>query len=265
MSNLEWELTESKRREAELQTAIEAVNLSMAHCAALKDWGHADIKPQHVGSRVNQLCHQYEYSVESMVRLSNDNDQLTARVKTLEDAIDALPHFGGAHSAASWCSTCSLKQALAAKEPKGSKLDNAGPWKGPKLGLPVKVRNRGNGGEAKEKEESEALKLAGKIDQSLHEIHQSALSKSKLKSLAESAHADVHDLAALLSDDSEIRKSVLSKRSHCGCCGESINSGEWCKPCAEHISENQNLPPWDRTYFAQHGSTCPFARAGGPK
>ena len=49
-----------------------------------------------------------------------------------------------------------------------------------------------------------------------------------------------------------------SHSGHCGCCGEPIPYGEWCAVCMEHLlPEKPGLAPWDRTWFAQHGTDCP--------
>ncbi len=47
----------------------------------------------------------------------------------------------------------------------------------------------------------------------------------------------------------------------CGCCGRIIKNSEWCKDCIGHLridDKGVHRAPWDRTYFAQHGATCPF-------
>jgi hypothetical protein len=52
---------------------------------------------------------------------------------------------------------------------------------------------------------------------------------------------------------------------HCGCCGRPISNQEWCTDCAKHLLPYQRgLPPWDRTYFAQHGKDCPFEYSAEP-
>lgn len=45
----------------------------------------------------------------------------------------------------------------------------------------------------------------------------------------------------------------------CGCCGRELKRdvGGWCPDCAKHLLP-ANVPPWDRTYFAQFGKPCPF-------
>lgn len=43
----------------------------------------------------------------------------------------------------------------------------------------------------------------------------------------------------------------------CGCCGREW-TGDWCDKCRPHIPKAFGAPPWDRTYFAQHGRDCPF-------
>ena len=51
----------------------------------------------------------------------------------------------------------------------------------------------------------------------------------------------------------------MSNGNFCGCCGRSIPYGEWCLKCSQHLlPEKSHLPPWERTYFAQHGKDCPF-------
>lgn len=65
---------------ADLKQAIGDANKAMKNCDPLKDWGHENIKPEHLGSRVNALCRSYSYAVESMVRLSDERDQLAAQL-----------------------------------------------------------------------------------------------------------------------------------------------------------------------------------------
>lgn len=53
---------------------------------------------------------------------------------------------------------------------------------------------------------------------------------------------------------------------HCGCCGCCFPATEWCVACRGHvlpvIAKTGNggstyLPFWDRTWTAQHGTSCP--------
>lgn len=51
--------------------------------------------------------------------------------------------------------------------------------------------------------------------------------------------------------------------SHCGCCGrpigQFIEGDPWCEDCLPHLADYRiGIPPWDRTYFAQHGTDCPL-------
>jgi hypothetical protein len=49
-----------------------------------------------------------------------------------------------------------------------------------------------------------------------------------------------------------------SPESFCGCCGgPSSRDGMWCNLCEKHVLKT-SIPPWERTYFAQTGDTCPF-------
>lgn len=45
----------------------------------------------------------------------------------------------------------------------------------------------------------------------------------------------------------------------CGCCGGALDqsSADWCSRCRPHVSTEQALPAWERTYLAQHGVDCP--------
>lgn len=45
----------------------------------------------------------------------------------------------------------------------------------------------------------------------------------------------------------------------CGCCGREIKHGEWCLKCSKHLlPASTGLAMWDRTWFAQFGTDCPF-------
>ena len=44
---------------------------------------------------------------------------------------------------------------------------------------------------------------------------------------------------------------------YCGCCGNEIPYGEWCLRCTQHLLP-KGIPDWERTWFAQHGTDCPF-------
>lgn len=49
---------------------------------------------------------------------------------------------------------------------------------------------------------------------------------------------------------------------YCGCCGREITADDlpgmplWCDDCRPHLAASPHL--WDRTWFAQHGTECPF-------
>lgn len=50
---------------------------------------------------------------------------------------------------------------------------------------------------------------------------------------------------------------------YCGCCGNEIGRStrtdpDWCKRCKPHIRHYPRVPPWLRTYFAQHREDCPY-------
>jgi len=49
---------------------------------------------------------------------------------------------------------------------------------------------------------------------------------------------------------------------YCGCCGREYTNGDshFCLDCIGHVSNTRHAP-WDRTYYAIHGSECPFARS----
>lgn len=50
----------------------------------------------------------------------------------------------------------------------------------------------------------------------------------------------------------------------CGCCGREIGAGTrtdplWCADCKPHVrAGGWLLAPWDRTYFAQFKTDCPY-------
>jgi len=46
---------------------------------------------------------------------------------------------------------------------------------------------------------------------------------------------------------------------YCGCCGNPCR-GEFCLKCRPHIAPQlgSRLHAWERTYFAQHHTDCPF-------
>ena len=49
--------------------------------------------------------------------------------------------------------------------------------------------------------------------------------------------------------------------SFCGCCGRVCrNEAEWCFKCRGHVVQDADLrlPPWERTFGAQHGTDCPY-------
>lgn len=52
---------------------------------------------------------------------------------------------------------------------------------------------------------------------------------------------------------------------YCGCCGRQLGAGTrtdpmWCADCKKHLIRAPwwMYPPWQRTYFAQYGTDCPF-------
>lgn len=49
-------------------------------------------------------------------------------------------------------------------------------------------------------------------------------------------------------------------QSYCGCCGREIAGGFFCADCGPHLRRS-NLPPEERTFFAQHGKLCPLLEA----
>jgi len=50
---------------------------------------------------------------------------------------------------------------------------------------------------------------------------------------------------------------MLPKGDFCGCCGRPA-VGDWCLECRAHLLSALGRAPWDRTYYAQHGTDCPF-------
>ena len=46
----------------------------------------------------------------------------------------------------------------------------------------------------------------------------------------------------------------------CGCCGRPYDYGhdEWCDDCLRGHIDTLAARPEDRTWFAQHGTDCPF-------
>jgi len=44
--------------------------------------------------------------------------------------------------------------------------------------------------------------------------------------------------------------------TYCGCCGRKTGAADWCPDCLPHIATFG--PAWERTWFAQHGTRCPF-------
>lgn len=60
----------------------------------------------------------------------------------------------------------------------------------------------------------------------------------------------------------------MAEPHFCGCCGNQIvrpgRLSNWCGPCRKHVLTGRaadGKPPWDRTYFAQHGEPCPYEEA----
>jgi hypothetical protein len=49
-----------------------------------------------------------------------------------------------------------------------------------------------------------------------------------------------------------------SVQFYCGCCGNEVEADDhiWCVPCREHVGGQGSL--WDRTWFAKHGTDCPY-------
>jgi hypothetical protein len=56
--------------------------------------------------------------------------------------------------------------------------------------------------------------------------------------------------------DESAEGSGMKEPDYCGCCGREADAGEWCSDCKEHIDPRKTF--WDATYFAQHGTDCPF-------
>ena len=52
---------------------------------------------------------------------------------------------------------------------------------------------------------------------------------------------------------------------YCGCCGRGFTQGTdlWCMDCLQaHVDTNAHSPE-NATWFAQHGTSCPFADDDG--
>lgn len=62
---------------------------------------------------------------------------------------------------------------------------------------------------------------------------------------------------------------TTAEQLYCGCCGNEIGRStrsdpDWCRRCKSHVQTYPpDLPPWKRTYFAQHRTDCPY-QVGGP-
>lgn len=69
---------------------------------------------------------------------------------------------------------------------------------------------------------------------------------------------DSEKLITLMTLNSQYGKFAY-RGNYCGCCGRECESQEWCLDCAKHLHHNEHLPPWERTYFAQHKIECPFS------
>ena len=56
---------------------------------------------------------------------------------------------------------------------------------------------------------------------------------------------------------------MKTQPDYCGCCGRELAppisnfSREWCEPCQRHLGPPYESP-WDRTYIAQSGNSCPY-------
>lgn len=52
----------------------------------------------------------------------------------------------------------------------------------------------------------------------------------------------------------------MSTRFGCACCGREITGVDpvFCVECLPHVLSDHRIPPWDRTYFARFGESCPF-------
>ena len=58
----------------------------------------------------------------------------------------------------------------------------------------------------------------------------------------------------------------------CGCCGADLGHSreilQWCEACEAHLAPEVfpvlgcPTPAWDRTWFAQHGTDCPYEGSG---
>jgi hypothetical protein len=55
-----------------------------------------------------------------------------------------------------------------------------------------------------------------------------------------------------------VKSKEYPAQSYCGCCGREIASGLFCAECGPHL-KGSNLPAEERTFFAQHGRSCPLA------
>lgn len=53
---------------------------------------------------------------------------------------------------------------------------------------------------------------------------------------------------------------LTASDSYCGCCGREIEQGtdEWCIDCLRQHVDTNAARSEDRTWFAQHGTDCPF-------
>lgn len=76
-------------------------------------------------------------------------------------------------------------------------------------------------------------------------------------------------LIAKVSAEMTAKTAQALAPGYCGCCGRPTEStaNDWCAKCLPHvITEEQGeenlklrgLPPWERTWFAQHGTDCPY-------
>lgn len=57
----------------------------------------------------------------------------------------------------------------------------------------------------------------------------------------------------------------MAERHYCGCCGDEIGAGTrsdplWCDRCKVHVKGPgpYGTPAWDRTWFAQTKTDCPY-------
>jgi len=56
----------------------------------------------------------------------------------------------------------------------------------------------------------------------------------------------------------KLDQMVVHGEDYCGCCGNETDADRlWCDRCEGHVSD-AFVSIWDRTYFAQHGTDCPF-------